>query len=125
MARTEVDTIDAYIGQFEPEKQTRLSELRQAIREAAPEAAEKISWLMPTFYLHGNLAHFAAHGKHIGFYPGASGIENFKDRFAGLKYSKGAVQFPDGEPLPLELVREIVRFRAEENSRDAESKRKP
>lgn len=109
------NTIDEYIAQYPGDVQARLNELRQAIREAAPEAAEKISWQMPTFYLHGNLVHFAVNKNHIGFYPGASGIEHFKDRFGRRKYSKGAVQFPNGEPLPLGLVREIVRFRVAEN----------
>lgn len=108
-------TIDEYIVQYPNDVQARLNALRQAIREEAPEATEKISWQMPTFYLRGNLVHFAANKKHIGLYPGASGIENFKDRFGSRKYSKGAVQFPNDEPLPLELVREIVRFRRAEN----------
>ncbi len=72
---------------------------------------------MPTFTLQGNLVHFALHARHIGFYPGASGVGAFAERFRdlGLKMSKGAVQFPLGQPLPLSLVVEIVRFRAAEN----------
>lgn len=115
MDENKIITIDEYIALFPQETQVRLNELRQAIREAAPEATEKISWQMPTFYLNGNLVHFAVNKKHIGLYPGASGIEHFKDRFGHRKYSKGAVQFPNSEPLPLDLVREIVRFRVAEN----------
>lgn len=115
-------TIDEYILRFPGEIQDKLRTLRTAIRESAPEATEKISWQMPTFDLYGNLVHFAAHKNHIGFYPGASGIEAFKHRLSDYKSSKGAVQFPIDRPLPLELVREIVRFRAAENRREAENK---
>jgi uncharacterized protein YdhG (YjbR/CyaY superfamily) len=112
----EINTIDEYIAQFAPEIQSRLKELRAEIRKAAPEAREIISWRMPTFALNGNLVHFAAHKNHIGFYPGPGGIEAFKDRFAGYKWSKGAVQFPYSMPLPYDLVSEIVRFRVQKNS---------
>jgi uncharacterized protein YdhG (YjbR/CyaY superfamily) len=115
-------SIDEYISQFSPELQETLQSLRRVIKEAAPDAAEKISWQMPTFTLHGNLVHFAVHQKHIGFYPGVSGIEAFKTKLAEYKVSKGAVQFPKEKPLPYGLISEIVRFRAAENIRDAKSK---
>jgi uncharacterized protein YdhG (YjbR/CyaY superfamily) len=89
--------------------------MRKVISEQAPEAREKISYQMPTFDLHGNLVHFAAYAKHIGFYPTSSGIKAFEHKFAKYKFSKGAVQFPLDEPLPLPLIREIVRFRVAEN----------
>lgn len=108
-------SIDEYILQFSPEVQERLQSLRKVIKESAPEAEEKISWQMPTFFLHGNLVHFAAHTKHIGFYPGPSGIEAFKLKLSEYKSSKGAVQFPLAKPLPYELISEIVRFRVAEN----------
>lgn len=108
-------TIDEYIAQYPGDVQARLGALRQAIRDEAPQAQEKISYGMPAFYLNGNLVYFAVHKNHIGFYPCPSGIENFKDRIAGYEYSKGAVQFPHDKPLPLALVREIVRFRMTEN----------
>jgi uncharacterized protein YdhG (YjbR/CyaY superfamily) len=115
-------SVDEYIAQFSPEIQKRLVEIRKLIREEAPEAQEKISWQMPTYVLNGNLVHFAAHKNHLGFYPGAEGIEVFSEKIAGFKSSKGAVQFPYNQPLPAELVREIVRFRIEANQRDAEQK---
>lgn len=108
-------SIDEYIQSFPEPIQKKLAELRAAIMEEAPQAQEKISWQMPTFYLNGNLVHFAAHAKHIGFYPGPSGIEAFKSEFANYKYSKGSVQFPNDEPLPIELIKKIVRFRVAEN----------
>ncbi|MDP4193198.1 MAG: DUF1801 domain-containing protein [Bacteroidota bacterium] len=122
--KTTFQTIDEYILQFTPEVQEILQTLRGVIKEAAPEAKEKISWAMPTFFLHGNLVHFAAFKKHIGLYPGASGIENFTHRFSEYKSSKGAVQFPIDKPLPYELITEIVKFRVAENMKEAEEKLK-
>jgi uncharacterized protein YdhG (YjbR/CyaY superfamily) len=117
-------SIDEYILQFSPEVQGILQSLRSVINESAPHAEEKISWQMPTFALCGNLVHFAAHKKHIGFYPGASGIDAFKHKLLEYKGSKGAVQFPIDKPLPYELISEIVRFRVAENIKEAESKPK-
>ena len=108
-------TIDEYIRQFPDPVQGKLQILRYLIREVAPEAEEKISYQMPTFYLYGNLVHFAAYARHIGFYPTPSGIAQFKDQLSGYKHAKGSVQFPLDEPLPLELIEKIVRFRVEEN----------
>jgi len=121
-SKNTIQTIDEYIQQFPPEIRERLHSLRKVIREAAPLAQEKISWQMPTFYLYGNLVHFAAHKKHIGLYPGVSGIEVFKDKLAEYRSSKGAVQFPNDQPLPYELIKEIVSFRVAENIKAAESK---
>jgi uncharacterized protein YdhG (YjbR/CyaY superfamily) len=113
---TPYTTIDGYIKQFSKEIQSRLKDMYNIIKEVVPkETVEKISWQMPTFYLNGNLVHFAAHTNHIGFYPGASGIENFKNKFEDLKYSKGAVQFNNNKILPKELIQEIVKFRISEN----------
>lgn len=117
-------TIDDYILQFSPEVQEILQSLRKVINESAPDAVEKMSWQMPTFALHGNLVHFAAYKKHIGFYPGASGIEAFKHKLSEYKGSKGTVQFPIEKPLPYELISEIVRFRVAENIMEAEKKPK-
>ncbi len=112
-----VTTIDDYIALFSPEIQERLHLIRKTIREAAPQATEKISWAMPTFYLNGNLVHFAGFKKHTGFYPGAEGIELFRNRLeeAKLSFSKGAVQFPYTKPLPVDLIAEIVRLRVSQN----------
>lgn len=117
-------TIDEYILQFPPEVQEILMSLRKVIKESAPDAEEKISWQMPTFALHGNLVHFAAYKKHIGLYPGASGIDTFKNEFSEYKWSKGAVQFPIEKPMPYELIRRIVKFRVAENIKYAEEKLK-
>ncbi len=117
MAKEKVNytNIDEYIASFPQEVQERMERLRQAIQKMAPDATEKISWDMPTFYLKGNLVHFAAFKNHIGFYPGDSGVSNFLEDVAQFKHSKGAIQFPMKEPLPLELVEKIVAFRVKEN----------
>lgn len=117
--------VDEYISGFAPDVQVRLQALRQIIREAAPNAEEKISYQMPTYALHGNLVHFAAYKNHIGFYPAPSGIEAFRDELSVYKGAKGSVQFPLNQPLPEELIRRIVKFRVKENvEKAAEMKRK-
>ena len=108
-------TIDEYVATFPKNVQSILEELRQAIRESAPEAEEAIRYQMPTFRLNGNLVHFAAYKNHIGFYPTPSAIERFKGKLSAFKTSKGAVQFPLNEPIPFALVKEMVRFRVKEN----------
>jgi len=117
-------TIDEYILRFPEDIQEELQKLRKVIKEAAPEASEKISWQMPTFYLQGNLVHFAAHKSHIGFYPGESGVEVFKEELTGYKSSKGAIQFPFDKPVPYELITKIVKYRVNENNQLAEEKKK-
>ena len=116
------NTIDEYIMQFPTEVQEKLKTLRKVIKEAAPEAEEKISYKMPTFTLHGNLVHFAGYKNHIGLYPTPSGIEAFKEELSKYKGAKGSVQFPIKEPLPYELIIKIVKYRVVENVRKAEEK---
>ncbi|MEK4461013.1 DUF1801 domain-containing protein [Paenibacillus sp. FSL P2-0121] len=116
------ESIDAYISGFSLEVQEILNTLRKVIKEAAPEAEEKISYQMPTFALHGNLVHFAAYPKHIGFYPTPSGINAFKDELSGYKGAKGSVQFPIHKPMPYELISKIVTFRVAENLKKVEAK---
>jgi uncharacterized protein YdhG (YjbR/CyaY superfamily) len=116
-----VNNIDEYIAACPPAIQELLQSVRAAIRAAAPEATEAISYGMPTFKLHGNLVHFAAFKNHIGFYPAPSGIENFKAQLASYKTSKGALQFPLDRPIPHALIAEIVRFRVGENTAKAKA----
>ncbi len=123
-ASTTFTTIDEYIASFSHETQAILEQLRQTIRKAAPDATEKISYQMPTFYLNGNLVHFAAYKNHIGFYPAPSGIVAFESELTKYKTSKGAIQFPLDKPLPLALVKKIVAFRVHENIAKAQSKKK-
>jgi uncharacterized protein YdhG (YjbR/CyaY superfamily) len=111
---TQYKNIDEYINSFPPEIQTILGKLRQTIRDSAPGAVEAISYQMPAFKLNGILLYFAAHKGHIGFYPLASAIEAFRKELAPYKCSKGTVQFPLDKPLPVELIKKMVAFRAEE-----------
>jgi uncharacterized protein YdhG (YjbR/CyaY superfamily) len=115
-------SIDEYIAGFPPEVQEILEKIRATIREAAPEAEETIKYRMPTFTLNGNLVHFAAFKKHIGFYPVPTGIEKFRKELLAYKGGKGSVQFPLDEPIPYNLINSIVRFRTEENLRKAAGK---
>jgi len=117
-------TIDEYIRLFPEDVRAILEEVRAAIRGAAPTAEEKISYRMPTFFLEGNLVHFAAYKKHIGFYPAPHGIERFKKELSAYKGAKGSVQFPIDKPLPMELIIEIVKFRVAENLAAAEAKKR-
>ncbi|MGD0450052.1 MAG: DUF1801 domain-containing protein [Candidatus Bathyarchaeia archaeon] len=109
-------TIDEYIATYPKNVQIILEELRQAIKEAAPEAEETISYQMPAFKQNGVLVWFAAFKNHIGFFPKISAIKAFKEKLSSYQTSKGTIQFPIDEPIPLELVKEIVKFRAKENS---------
>jgi uncharacterized protein YdhG (YjbR/CyaY superfamily) len=117
-SRKKFQTIDEYITEFPEDIQEILEKMRKVIQKAAPEAEEAISYSMPTFKLHGNLVHFAAYEKHIGFYPAPSGIEAFKEEISEYKSSKGAVQFPLDKPIPYDLVEKIVIFRVKENLRN-------
>lgn len=108
--------IDEYIAGFPPDMQARLQSVRDAIREAAPGATEIISYKVPTFYLNGNLVHFAAFTKHIGFYPTSSGITAFAGELQPYKPTRGTVRFPHDQPLPLDLIRRITAFRVSENT---------
>lgn len=116
--------VDEYISRYPTEVQEKLEKLRAVIQEAAPEAREKISYQIPTFFLEGNLVHFAAYQKHIGFYPTSSGMDEFKQELSAYKGSKGSVQFPLDKPIPYELVRKIVIFRVAQNMEKAKERGK-
>lgn len=117
-----ITTIDEYIASAPKEVQTVLNEVHATIKAAAPEATERIAYGMPTFFLNGNLVHFAAHKNHIGFYPTPGGIEKFKKEFAKYEGAKGSVQFPLDQPMPLALISKVVKFRVAENKQKAKSK---
>lgn len=112
--KQECKTIDEYIAIFPHDVQEKLHKIRNIIREEAPDAQEKISYQMPTFFLNGNLVHFAAYTAHIGLYPAPSGITAFEEEISHYKYAKGSVQFPLDKPIPFELIRKIVSFRVKE-----------
>lgn len=110
------ENIDSYIATHPAEVRELLEKMRATIQKASPQATEKISYQMPTFFLNGNLVHFAAFKSHIGFYPGPGGIEAFRHKMNDFEVSKGAVRFPFAKPLPLALVSEIVAYRTAQNS---------
>jgi uncharacterized protein YdhG (YjbR/CyaY superfamily) len=115
--RQTASSIDDYIAGFPPQTQEVLEELRALIRASAPDATETISYAIPTFDLNGHLVHFAGYEHHVGFYPTGRGVEAFAEELAPYKSGKGSVQFPLGQPLPADLIRRIVEFRVQQNTR--------
>jgi uncharacterized protein YdhG (YjbR/CyaY superfamily) len=103
-------TIDEYIAAQDESVQPKLNEIRTVLRSALPDAEERISWSMPTYRKDHNIIHFAAQKKHIGLYPGPEAVAYFSGRLdqAGLLYSKGSIQIPYSDDLPLELIAEIA-----------------
>ena len=120
--QTTTRTIDEYIAGFSADVQEILEKIRTTIREVAPEAEETIKYRIPTFTLKGNLVHFAAFKKHIGFYPEPTGMEAFKDELSVYEGAKGSVQFPLDQPIPYDLISRIVKFRVKENLERAKGK---
>lgn len=116
--------MDDYIAGFPHDVQEILEKLRVTIRKAAPNAEEIISYQMPTFTLKGNLVHFAAYKKHVGFYPTSTGIAKFKSELSGYEGAKGSVRFPLDKPIPFGLISRIVKFRVKENLERAAAKGK-
>jgi len=115
-------TINDYISGFPPEIQAKLNEIRAVIKKAAPDATEKISYGMPAFTLGRILLYIAAHRNHIGFYPLTSAIEAFNKELSDYTCSKGTIQLPYNEPVPLELIERITTFRVKENLAKAQLK---
>lgn len=109
------ETIEQYISEYPEGIQKKLNQIRGLISKHAPGAEECISYGIPTFKLNGNLVHFAAFKNHLGFYPGATGIEAFLDQLGGYETSKGTVQFPLDKPIPVKLIADIVKFRVKQN----------
>ena len=121
--KIEFKDTDEYIATFPKETQEVLQQVRTAIKTSAPKAEEVISYGMPAFKLHGMLVYFAGYKQHIGFYPTASGIAAFKDELSKYKNAKGSVQFPLDKPMPLALIKKMVKFRVKENTEKAASKK--
>lgn len=118
-------SVDQYIKNFPDSTVKLLQEVRNTIRKLVPEAEETIKYGIPTFMYHGNLVHYAGYKNHIGFYPGASGIEAFKDKFKQYEWSKGAVQFPLDKPMPLKLIAQIVQYRIQQNIQKSKQAKQP
>lgn len=112
---TKSETVEDYIAGFPPDVRECLGKIRQTIQKAAPDAKEAIKYQIPTFILEGNLISFAAYKSHIGIYPTPKGDEEFQKELATYKSEKYTAKFPHDKPLPLELIRDIVKFRLEEH----------
>jgi uncharacterized protein YdhG (YjbR/CyaY superfamily) len=123
MASKKFTDIDDYISSFPKATQVMLQKMREVIKKSSAGSKEIISYNMPAFSLNGTLVYFAAYQNHIGFYPTSSGIRNFQEELNSYKWSKGAIQFPLNKPLPVALIRKIVKFRVEEVLKKAENKK--
>lgn len=104
-------SVDAYIAGVAPERQEVLRKIRKVIRDAAPDAQERTSWGMPTYWQGENLVHFSDAKHHVGFHPSPDAIIAFEDRLAAYQRSKGTIQFPYAKPIPYDLIAEITRWR--------------
>lgn len=113
--KKKIESIDEYISNYPEDVQNILQKIRKFIKSAAPDAKEAMSYQIPTFQLNGNLVHFAAYKKHIGFYPNPSGIAAFRNKLSIFEVSKGTIKFPLNKPIPYDLIKEIVEFRVKEN----------
>lgn len=122
--QTAPKSIDAYIAGYPPDVQEILEKIRLTIRKAAPDAQETIKYRLPTFTLKGNLVHFGAFKKHIGFYPTPTGTDKFKKELSIYEGAKGSIRFPLDRPMPFALIRKIVKFRVKENLERAKAKQK-
>jgi len=116
MNTTKPTNVNEYIVSFPKATQTLLKQIRATIKKAAPDAEEIISYQMPAYKYNGPLVYFAGYKNHIGFYPTPQGITAFKKELSVYKGSKGAVQFPLDEKLPLDLITKIVKYRVKQNS---------
>ena len=103
-------TIDEYIAVQDEAVRPKLNEVRAILRSALPDAQERISWSMPTYWKGQNLIHFAASKKHIGIYPGGEATTVFAEELAGIDVSKGTIRLPYDKELPAELIKEIARW---------------
>jgi uncharacterized protein YdhG (YjbR/CyaY superfamily) len=112
---TKFQTVEEYISTFPPKTKKFLKDIRTTIKLAAPQAEEAISYNMPAFKLHGMLVWYAGYKEHIGLYPKSTVIQAFKKDLEGYKLSKGTIQFPLDQPLPLDLITRIVKYRIKEN----------
>ena len=122
--RSIANNIDEYIAGFPKKIKKTLKLIRAAIKKAAPDAEETISYAIPTFTLNGHyLIYFAGYKNHVSIYPAPRGNENFKDELSQYKGGKGTVQFPLDKPIPLNLLGRIVKFRIKENLKKASAKK--
>lgn len=110
-------TVDDYIATFSEQAQERLHLIRQLIKDNAPEATESIGYGLAAYKMNKKpLVYFGGFTAHTGFYATPVGHEQFKDKLSGYKQGKGSVQFPHSQPLPVDLIVEMVKFRLTETA---------
>ncbi len=108
-------TVEEYIARFPPAVRSRLKAIRGIVRKIAPDAVEKMGYGVAAYELNGMLLYFAGFPRHVGLYPSPSAIRKFQKEIGGLPTAQGTVRFPNDRPLPLALIRKIVKFRVQEN----------
>ena len=112
-------TVGEYLNSVQPDIRGRLQQICNIVSEAAPQAEARISYNMPAYFYNGRLVYFCAFKKHIGFYPASMKIfDEFKNELKEYKQSgRGTVQFPYDQPLPIALIKRIVKVRVNENQK--------
>jgi uncharacterized protein YdhG (YjbR/CyaY superfamily) len=121
-ANTSPTTIDEYMAGYPPEVQAILKKVRSTIKAAAPDAVEAIKYQIPTFVLNGNLVSFAAYKQHIGLYPIPAGTQKFQKAIAVYRAAKSTLRFPLDEPIPYDLIGQLVKYLVKENVARAKAK---
>lgn len=122
--KTKFATVESYINTFPEDIQFLLEVIRETIREGAPEAEEVISYNIPAYKFHGMLIFYSAYKNHISIsIPPSQVYDVFKDELSAYKVSKSAIQLPLNQPLPLKLIKDMTRFRINENLMLAQNKK--
>lgn len=116
LTQTKPRTVDEYIATFPADIQHLLEQLRATVTQAAPAAVETIKYGMPTYVLDGNLVYFAAFKNHLSFFAAPTSVQAFKEQLATYKTGKGSIQLPFDQPLPLELIGQMVAYRIRQNA---------
>jgi len=116
MAKTDFRSVDEYIGTFPKDVQATLETIRRTIQRAVPEAEEVISYQMPAYKFHGRMLYFSAYKNHYSLFGATQGVRRaFKKELSRYEGTKGTIQFPLDEPVPVKLIRDIAMYRAKEN----------
>ncbi|MBL8089986.1 MAG: DUF1801 domain-containing protein [Anaerolineales bacterium] len=116
MAKTNFQSIDEYIAACPPQSQSYVQKIREIVKAVAPKAKEKISYQIACFELNGkNLIHFAGWKMHVSLYPVPAGDEAFNQEISSYADGKGTIKFMLDKPLPIKLIRQVVKFRVADN----------
>ena len=119
-----VTTVDEYIAQCPANVQEILQKIRAVIREAAPEAEERIGYGIPAYHQNGPVIYFAGYARHVSIHPTPSGAEAFAEEVARYQKGKGTLQFPINEPIPYDLIRRLTVYRLAEDQKRKPARRK-